>query len=100
MLLTMRQSDTTLSGAHQRLDGELQHLEVGGVGDLDEAGPVEVRRRGVRVAEIQTRVLAEVDGVHNCAGMCAPISSFASMLRNGSERRQYAIGFMFLTTSA
>ena len=60
MLLTMWQSDTTLSGATSASTVNCTHLEGVGVGDPDEAGPVEVRRRGVRVAEIQARVLGRV----------------------------------------
>ena len=67
---------------NQRLDGELQHLELVGVGDLDEAGAVEVRPRGVRVAEIQARrCLTECQPCPELRPDCCPRAALARRSR-------------------
>ena len=99
MLLTMWQSDTTLSGATSASTVNCNISKS--VEWATSTKPVPSKCADVAFGSLRFRPGSWPKlTVSTTAPGCAPISSFASMLRNGSERRQYAIGFAFSTTVA
>ena len=107
MLLTMWQSDTTLSGATSA--STVNCIISNTSAWATSTKPVPSNCANGAFGSLRFRpggawpnvtVPGTAPGLLPEGGVGAPISSFASVLRNGSERRQYAIGLAFSTTVA